>query len=184
MNDELWQAIVECDHKYDGQYYYGLRTTGIFCKPSCKSRTPKREHVKIFTTPHDARNAGLRPCKRCRPEELHWRSSDEELARKAADLITSRYTEPLTLNEIASSLFVSPYYLQRSFKRVMTISPGKFLTMKRMEAAKRLLVETRESVTNIALQIGFRSGAHFSFVFHKETGWKPTEFRNLYEKQQ
>jgi len=72
MTDDMWKAIVECDSSYDGTFYYGLRTTKIFCKPSCKSKTPNRENVGIFATPENARRAGLRPCKRCRPDDSHF----------------------------------------------------------------------------------------------------------------
>jgi AraC family transcriptional regulator of adaptative response / methylphosphotriester-DNA alkyltransferase methyltransferase len=179
MNEAVWKAIVECDPSFDGQFYYGLVTTGIFCRPSCKSKTPKREHVKIFETPEQAIQAGLRPCKRCRPEEPAWRSAEEELVKKLLAVIDSSYGEPLTLHEMAERLFVSPFYLQRCFKRVMNISPGKYLLQKRIEQAKRLLAETNESITEIALQVGFRNSSHFTTVFQRETRFKPTRYRKL-----
>lgn len=184
MNEAIWKAIVDCDPSFDGQFYYGLVTTRIFCRPSCKSKTPKRDHVKIFQTPAQAEQAGLRPCKRCRPEELAWRSADAELVQKLVEVIDSSYTEPLTLQQMAEKLFVSPFYLQRSFKRVMHISPGKYVTQKRMEQAKKLLAETSGSVTDIALQVGFRNSAHFASVFQKETLYQPTQYRKLYARGQ
>jgi AraC family transcriptional regulator of adaptative response / methylphosphotriester-DNA alkyltransferase methyltransferase len=179
MKEEFWRAIVECDPRYDGHMYYGLLTTGIFCKPSCKSRTPKRENVRIFYTPEEAKNAGLRPCKRCRPDDVSQRSFDKELAERLTQLIDECYHEPLTLQEMASRLFVSPFYLQKCFSRIKHMSPAKYLTLKRVECAKHLLAESQETITSIALQVGFRSSAHFSSVFHKETGHSPTGYRNL-----
>lgn len=184
MNEEIWRAIVECDPKYDGQIFYGLVTTGIFCKPSCKSKTPKRENVKIFYSAADAKEAGLRPCKRCRPEELHSLSSEEELTHKLMQLINEFYTEPLTLHEMAARLYVSPFYLQKSFKKVMNISPSKYLAMKRLATAKTLLVkETEESITSIAMQVGFPNSSHFASVFQKETGYSPTHYRLAMQNQ-
>lgn len=179
MNDEIWRAIVECDPKYDGQIYYGLVTTGVFCKPSCKSKTPKQENVRVFHSLADAKKTGLRPCKRCRPEELFQRSYDEELTDKLTHLINESYFEPLTLTKMASQLYVSPFYLQKCFTRVMDMSPAKFLTLKRLEIAKNLLRETQETITSIAMQVGFRSNTHFSAVFQKETEYSPTEYRQV-----
>ncbi|MCL6516648.1 Ada metal-binding domain-containing protein [Alicyclobacillus sp.] len=68
MPEDLWHAIVNCDVAYDGRFYYGVVSTGVFCRPSCRSKTPKREHVRIFLTTGEARAAGFRPCKRCKPD--------------------------------------------------------------------------------------------------------------------
>ncbi|MFY0544133.1 bifunctional transcriptional activator/DNA repair enzyme AdaA [Brevibacillus sp. H7] len=177
MNEQMWRAIVDCDPAYDGQFYYGLQTTGIFCKPSCRSKTPNPENVRIFLTTGDAKKAGLRPCKRCRPEEPFRLTSEEELAQKAAAFLTQHCHQPLSLQQIAAELFVSPYHLQRCFQKVMGVSPAKFLLRKRLKAAQHLLGNTQESITTIALQVGFQSSSHFSAVFHKETGCSPTAYR-------
>ncbi|NGQ96782.1 methylphosphotriester-DNA--protein-cysteine methyltransferase family protein [Brevibacillus sp. SYP-B805] len=182
MNEEIWRAIVECDPAYDGQLYYGLVTTGVFCRPSCRSKTPKRENVRIFHTPSEARKAGLRPCKRCRPEEQEWRSHEEELARQLARLIDGHYAEPLSLQSMAARLFVSPYYLLRCFRRVMNTTPARYLQLTRLEHAKALLRDTGESITAVALQTGFASSAHFSAVFHKEVGCPPSAYRQLADR--
>ncbi|USG64197.1 helix-turn-helix domain-containing protein [Brevibacillus ruminantium] len=177
MNEEIWRAVVECDPAYDGKFYYGVLTTGIFCKPSCKSRTPKREHVRIFATLDEAQRTGLRPCKRCQPHKTGWQSADEELTQRAEQLISECYTEPLTLREMAARLFISPYYLLRCFRRLRDCSPGQYLIRKRLEAARELLRGTSLSVAQVAHQVGFRNSAHFSHVFHQEMKQTPTEFR-------
>lgn len=181
MNQEIWRAIVECDDAYDGRIYYGLVTTGIFCRPSCKSKTPKQENVKLFSTPDEARRAGLRPCKRCRPDELEWVSFDDELANKLADLIQKAYGEPLSLQDMATRLYISPYYLQRCFKKVMKMSPARFLLLTRLEKAKSMLLDSKESITAIALKVGFQNSAHFSAVFHKHVGCSPSSYRDIAE---
>ncbi|WP_289135042.1 bifunctional transcriptional activator/DNA repair enzyme AdaA [uncultured Brevibacillus sp.] len=178
MNEEYWQAIVSCDNAYDGQFWYGVLTTGIFCRPSCKSRVPKKENIRIFANTAEPESIGLRPCKRCQPHLQHWRPADEELANRVEQLIDKCYQEPLTLQEIASRLFVSPYYLQRSFTRLKLCSPTQYLSQKRVDAAKELLTETTSSVTDIAMQVGFRTSAYFAQVFHKVTGQTPTQYRS------
>lgn len=183
MNEESWRAIVECDDAYDGQFWYGVLTTGIFCRPSCKSRMPKQENIRIFTSTQEAERIGLRPCKRCRPLAARWRSADEELAKRVEKLIDECYQEPLTLQDMAARLFVSPFYLQRSFTRQKDCSPGKYLSRRRVEAAKKLLAETKQSVTVIAMQVGFRTSAYFAHVFLKETGLTPTQYRREVEQR-
>ncbi len=75
--EEKWKAALSCDADYDGQFFYGVKTTGIFCRPSCKSKSPKREHVVFFDTAEQARKYGLRPCKRCRPDLLEFQPQKE-----------------------------------------------------------------------------------------------------------
>ncbi|MDF2679529.1 MAG: methylphosphotriester-DNA--protein-cysteine S-methyltransferase [Brevibacillus sp.] len=183
MNEESWRAIVECDDVYDGQFWYGVLTTGIFCRPSCKSRVPKQENIRIFTSIREAEQIGLRPCKRCQPLAASWLPADEELANRVERLIDECYQEPLTLQDMASRLFVSPFHLQRSFTRQMDCSPGKYLSRRRVEAAKKLLSETKHSVTDIAMQVGFRTSAYFAHVFLKEAGLTPTQYRREVEQR-
>ncbi len=72
MQDEMWTAIINCNPAYDGRFFYGVVTTGIFCRPSCKSKNPKKEHVRIFQSAQEAVGAGFRPCKRCQPDQMVW----------------------------------------------------------------------------------------------------------------
>ena len=177
MKQEQWEAIVACDEEYDGRFFYGVMTTGIFCRPSCKSRTPKKENVRIFTSPDEARAADLRPCKRCRPDEQAWRGSNEELVERAKDIMTRCYPDQLGLNEVANRLFVSPYHLHRTFRKIAGVTPAQFLNRQRLAAAKRLLMETELSVTQISFAVGYHSAAHFSSLFRKETGKAPSQYK-------
>jgi AraC family transcriptional regulator of adaptative response / methylphosphotriester-DNA alkyltransferase methyltransferase len=179
MNDEIWRAIVECDPIYDGQVCYALRTTGIYCKPSCKSRTPNRENVKIYLDPDTPARDGYRPCKRCRPQEPTSKTFDEELALKVTDLIDEHYQQPLSLSDMAARLYVSPFYLQKMFKKHLSISPSRYLLTRRLKAAKGLLTATGESITRIAQMSGFPNSAYFSAVFHKEVGQSPSVYRQM-----
>ncbi len=176
MNEEWWEAIIRCDSAYDGTFFYGVATTGIFCRPSCKSKPPKKENVRIFFSVDEAESAQFRPCKRCRPDQTRW--PDEELAQLAVALIESRYQEPLTLAELARMLHVSPYHLHRTFARIVGQTPAEYLRTTRLEAAQRLLMKTDMTITDIAMTVGFPSASHFSTVFQKHVGMTPTAFRS------
>jgi AraC family transcriptional regulator of adaptative response / methylphosphotriester-DNA alkyltransferase methyltransferase len=176
MREEQWEAILKCDPLYDGIFYYAVNTTGIFCRPSCKSRTPRKENVIIFETAQAALAAGFRPCKRCRPD--HPLGPDEELVRRTMTYIEAHYSEPLTLAAIAARQYVNPHHLHRTFKRRVGITPTQYLLHKRMSEAKRLLSTSALSITAISAVVGFTNVAHFSAVFHKQVGLSPSAYRN------
>lgn len=181
MQEEQWNAIVNCDSSFDGRFFYAVKTTGIFCRPSCKSRAPKRENVFVFTTVDAALDAGFRACKRCRPDEYRWPA--EELAHKTIEYMNTHYSDPLTLHLIADSLHINPYHLHRIFKRVVGVTPAEYLMQKRIaEAAKKLLDETERNITEIAAAVGFVNPAHFSTVFRKQIGQSPSAYRNRQQK--
>nr|WP_275589134.1 Ada metal-binding domain-containing protein [Paenibacillus sacheonensis] len=175
VTDENWNAIVDCDAEQDGRFYYSVSTTGIFCRPSCKSRTPRREHVRIFASSAEALGAGFRPCKRCKPDGL--KLPDEEWTDAVAEAIRKQYGDRLTLNALAEQQHVSPYHLQRTFKRLRRISPAAYLLQVRIEAAKTLLRATALSVAEIGDEVGISNPAHFAAVFHKAAGVTPSQYR-------
>lgn len=176
MNDEFWQAILACDASYDGSFFYGVRTTGVYCRPSCKSKNPKRENARIFATANEAAASGFRPCKRCRPDAVKW--PDEEVTAGVKRIIERRYHEPLTLSSLALELHISPYHLHRVFKRMAGRTPNDYLRDTRMDAAQKLLEGTDTSMAEIALKVGMPNAAHFSTVFQKHFGIAPSAFRN------
>lgn len=175
LNDELWQAIIRNDESYNGKFYYGVETTGIFCRPSCASRQPSRKHVRVFYTARDAIQAGFRPCKRCEPAEQL--SPDESWVESAAFWLETHYAESLTLELLSEAMHRSPYYLQRTFKRVKGVSPADYLLQIRLQRAKRFLAETERSVADIGMAVGVQNAAYFATLFHKHTGLTPTEYR-------
>lgn len=176
LTDELWQAIIENDEGYDGKFFYGVQTTGIFCRPSCVSRQPNREHVKLFRTSAEAAQAGFRPCKRCEPTEA--KPPNESWVEAAAYWLETHYAEQLTLELLAEAMHRSPYDLQRTFKRIKGVSPAAYLLNIRMNRAKRLLAGSDRSVADVGGAVGIRNAAYFTAIFHKHTGMTPTEYRN------
>lgn len=181
MEDDIFESVYETilrrDTKYDGRYYVGIKSTGIFCRPSCRSRIPKPENVKVYGSIEEARQAGFRPCKRCRPDHPAPHGPDAEIARAVTELIERRYNENLTLGEMAAALNLSPFHLQRVFKRSTGATPAKQLLHTRLERSKRLLAEEDLPIAEIAAAVGFRSPSHFSYVFQKTVGCGPMEYR-------
>jgi AraC family transcriptional regulator of adaptative response / methylphosphotriester-DNA alkyltransferase methyltransferase len=175
MQERFWQAIVANDAAYDGTFYYAVTTTGVFCRPSCKSRLPKKENVRIFGDRQTAILENYRPCKRCRPDGM--RLHDEEWTSLMTTYIEERYAEPLTLSILAEQFYASVYHLQRTFKRVKGVTPLTYLQQARIDAAKRLLVETDIAVNAIGVQVGIPNAAYFATLFQKKTGFSPSEFR-------
>ncbi len=175
MKDEYWQAIVLSDASYDGKFYYGVRTTGIYCRPSCKSRVPVKTNVRLFINSSEALSENFRPCKRCKPDG--GRLPNEDWVGQIVDVIKSRYAEPLTLGTLAQMFHGSPYHLQRTFKRIQGVSPAEFLLRTRISKAQQLLENTHLPVMNIAFAVGITNTSHFSTQFLNQTGTTPTLYR-------
>ncbi len=176
MLEEHWNAIIQCESSYDGHFFYAVKTTGIFCRPSCKSREPKKDNVLVFLTVDAAMEAGFRACKRCRPDQFRWPA--EELVHKTKEYIDTYYSEPLTLGGIAKALHINQYHLHHVFKRIAGLTPVEYLRDKRLTEAKQLLQDTVLNVTEVAVSVGFISAAHFSTLFRKQFGLSPTTFRS------
>ncbi len=180
MQDEQWYAISNCDPLYDGQFVYAVKSTGVFCRPSCKSRVPNRDNVIVFVTVDAAMDAGFRACKRCRPDQFH--TPVEELAQKTMKYIEAHYSEPLTLSVIAGNLHINQYHLHHIFKRMVDLTPVEYVLQYRISQARRLLTESQLSVTEVAMAVGFVNAAHFSTVFRKQIGVSPSTYRERYER--
>lgn len=176
MLEELWPAIVNSDEAYDGQFFYAVETTRIFCRPSCKSRLPKPENVRIFRSPEEALAAHFRPCKRCRPD--HIREPRVDFVNQAVQFIKQHYPDPITLTTMAQALYISPYYLHRIFSRVLGMTPAEYVRQVRLETAQRLLKESNMRVTDVAGSVGFLNRAHFATAFRTRMGMSPTMYRH------
>lgn len=175
MNDEYWQAIVLSDGSYDGKFYYGVKTTGIYCRPSCKSRVPTKTNVKVFENAAQAMAESFRPCKRCKPDG--GRLPSEEWVAQVVGEIEARYCEPLTLGSLAERFHGSPYHLQRTFKRITGISPTDYLIRTRIAKAQELLASSNMPVMDVAFAVGMINLSHFSTQFLAHTGMTPSQYR-------
>ncbi len=179
LSDDLYDTMIRRDTKFDGKLYVAIISTGIVCFPSCRSRLPRRENVRVYESVAEALTDGFRPCKRCKPDAKIQRTPDSEIVRQVSEIIEKRYQERLTLQAIADELTVSPYHLQRIFKRVTGCSPAKKLERERIKVAKSLLCTSTCSIGAVAKSVGFQTASYFSHVFRETKGQTPVEFRRL-----
>src|SRR5688500_14744361 len=121
--DWQWRAVATKNRDLDGVFYFGVRTTGIFCRPSCRSRQPKRENVSFYSTADDARRAGFRAWMRCKPQDANFARPDAELIANALRMLLDEEAEIATVDELAAELTVSAGHLQKTFKNLIGISP-------------------------------------------------------------
>ncbi len=172
----LWRATVDRDAGYDGSFVFGVRTTGIYCRPSCPARRPKKENVVFFDHPEAAERAGFRPCKRCRPREHAGPEPRVELVRRACELIDANLENPLTLAEIGGRLYVSPHHLQRVFKRVVGVTPHRYAEARRADRLKARLREG-EVVSRALYGAGYGSSSRLYERSSEKLGMTPATYR-------
>ncbi|OME17927.1 AraC family transcriptional regulator [Paenibacillus odorifer] len=177
MTEEQWQAILQNDVAYNDIFFYAVKTTGIFCRPSCKSKAPNRENACVFQNAEQALAAGFRPCKRCKP--TGERLPDKEWVAVMTEYIDHNYMAPLSLETLAEVCHGSPYHLHRTFKKVTGITPVDYIQQKRIAKASEYLLTTEQAVAEIALRVGLPNTAYFITLYKKKTGYTPTQFRQL-----
>lgn len=137
QDEARWQAVLSRDGSQDGQFYYGVRSTGIYCRPSCPSRRPRRENVRFFDDPGGAQAAGFRPCLRCKPGEVAPRHRAVLHVQHLLDTV-----EPTpSLAQLAGAVGLSPFHLQRVFKAGTGVSPKQYALARRGERVRRELRE-------------------------------------------
>jgi AraC family transcriptional regulator, regulatory protein of adaptative response / methylated-DNA-[protein]-cysteine methyltransferase len=175
MNEELfWQAVRSNDAKFDGAFYLGVKTTGIYCRPSCRARTPKRENVAFFATWSDAERSGLRACLRCKPRSGDAVDPQVEKMLKVCELLESE--DLYSLEDLAEEVGLSPYHLQRSFKEIIGVSPKKYSEAKRMERFKSELREGGD-VTAAMYDAGFGSSSRLYEKASESMGMTPAAYK-------
>lgn len=173
---EKWNAVKQNDESCDGIFFYAVKSTGIFCRPSCKSRLPKRENVEYFDTSDQALAAGYRPCKRCRPDLLEYKPV-KDVAEKAKQLIDNFFAAKQELDQEIKSLGVTRHRMIRIFKEQYGVTPSEYMNELRIEEAKSRLAETDESIIDIAYSVGFNSLSAFYRLFRKMSGVSPANYR-------
>ncbi|HLH63805.1 MAG TPA: bifunctional DNA-binding transcriptional regulator/O6-methylguanine-DNA methyltransferase Ada [Ktedonobacteraceae bacterium] len=177
MHEETyWQAVMTRDSSSNGIFVYGVRSTGIYCNPSCPSRRPKREQVVFFPLPEVAEQAGFRPCRRCHPQELRAGDPQIELVREACRYIERHLENPPNLSELSEHVHLSPFHLQRVFKRIMGISPRQYAEAYRLGQLKVQLKEGG-SVTNALYDVGYGSSSRLYERTPSQLGMTPGAYR-------
>lgn len=174
-NEEKWRAVVDCDGIYDGVLYYGVKTTGIVCRPSCKSKVPKRDNVIFFNDIEDAYAKGLRCCKRCRPDQIEFNPMTDS-AKKIKHIYDTYYTDRENLSLKISKLNISKNHLINLFRRQYNMTPVKYANKLRIEKSMELLYKNENNILTIALQCGFGSLSTFYKFFNKQVGLTPKQY--------
>jgi AraC family transcriptional regulator of adaptative response / DNA-3-methyladenine glycosylase II len=180
--DTAWKALAAHDARFDGRFFVGVTSTGIYCRPVCRVRTPRRENCRFYANAATAEQAGFRPCLRCRPElapGLSLVDSSQVLAQHAARMIAHavRVGAAVRMPQLAARLGVTERHLRRVFAQAHGVSPIDYLTTQRLLQAKQLLTDTDLPVTEVALACGFESLRRFNAVFAEQVRLKPTELR-------
>jgi AraC family transcriptional regulator of adaptative response/methylated-DNA-[protein]-cysteine methyltransferase len=171
-----WSAVGSRDRTSDGSFVYAVSSTGVYCRPSCPSRRPRRDRVSFFDTPHEARAAGFRACKRCRPDSTApaidpW----IDRVRRACVYLANVEGHP-SLAMLARRLGGSPYHLQRNFKRLAGVTPREYADACRLRKVKRHLRDGTD-VTGAMLDAGYGSASRFYERAVPKLGMAPTEYR-------
>jgi len=174
-HDACYRALQTRDARFDGQFFTGVKSTGIYCRPVCKVRTPKADNCSFYPLAAQAEAAGFRPCLRCRPEiapnaaQPAWSTAESSviLARQAAALLDAVAQSGLhtNLSEVAGKLGVSDRHMRRIFELQWGVSPLQYLQTRRLLCAKQLLTDTRLPVARIAELSGFASLRRFNAAF-------------------
>ena len=167
-HDACYRAVCARDARFDGRFFTGVKTTGIYCRPICPARTPRRENVVFYPTAAAAQEAGFRPCLRCRPETAPdlgaWRGASNTVSRALA-LIEMGAMDDGSVDDMAGRLGVGERQLRRLFQQHLGASPVAVAQTRRVLLAKQLLHETRLPMTEIALAAGFGSLRRFNETF-------------------
>ena len=175
-DDALWRAVQARDASLDGTVVYAVRTTGIYCRPSCASKRPSRANVRFFATPAEAEDAGYRACKRCRPSREVVAAPIERAVEAARGFIERNAERTVTLDELSAHAGVSASHLQRSFKRIVGVSPKQYHSALRMRRFKSRL-RAGDTVSRATYEAGFGSSSRVYEGAESALGMTPAVYR-------
>ncbi len=171
-NDIFWTAVRERNKNFDGRFVFAVASTGIFCRPGCPGRTPRRENVRFYPDCEAAAEAGFRPCLRCRPTE----AASADVA-SLCEYIREHLDERLSLTKLSEVSGLSPFHLQRKFKEALGITPRQFVEQERLGLFKSA-VRTGSSVTSAVYDAGFGSASRVYERTDSHLGMTPKAYRN------
>jgi len=175
MQSELhtrWQQVMARDARQDGRFVFAVRTTGVYCRPSCPSRRPRRESVEFFSNPNEAERAGYRACLRCKPTEVPAQAQYVMRARQLLDNAEG----VVTLSKLSRRVGLSPFHLQRLFKRATGLSPREYQSARRLQSVKAGL-RNGDEVTTALYDAGYGSPSRLYEKSAEQLGMTPGEYR-------
>jgi len=174
LEDTYWNGVLERDTALDGTFVFAVRTTGIYCRPSCPSRRPRRENVEFFAAPGDAAAAGYRACKRCEPNATE--TGAERAVARARARLEAGIGETVTLAELSRVAGLSPHHLQRTFKRLVGVSPNQYAAALRAERLKEHL-RAGATVSRATYDAGYGAGSRVYETADHSLGMTPAAYR-------
>ncbi len=178
--ESLYEAYISQDSRFDGQFFTGISTTGIYCRPVCRARRPLFENCRFFGTAAEAEQAGFRPCQLCRPELAPGLSASDiraTLADQTADFLRHHYFEKISMENLARLFGYSSRHIRRCFQEKFKVGPDQYLQTCRLLAAKNLLSDTDLPISNIAYMAGFSSVRRFNELFRERYRLQPSAIR-------
>lgn len=170
-----WSAVENRDAAFDGVFWYGVWTTGVYCRPSCASRQPKRKNVAFFALPEAARQAGLRACRRCHPDRAPLRDPQADLVQSLCRLIDESVEEKPDLGSLSRQARISQFHLQRLFKKLMGITPRQYVEARRA-AIFKAGVKAGQSVTDAMYEAGYGSSSRLYEKASAHLGMTPATY--------
>ncbi len=173
---EMYDSVISNDESYDTIFFYAVKSTGIYCRPSCKSKAPKVENIEFFKTADEAIKAGFRPCKRCRSDLLDYKPM-KDIAEKLKNLIDNMFSEIESLNTEMDKLGLSRKRMVEVFKDEYGKTPITYVNDLRYKEAVMLLEETDNEIIDIAYSVGFSSLSAFYKFFKERANMSPAAYR-------
>lgn len=174
-DEARWAAVVHRDPRADDVFYYSVRTTGVYCRPSCAARLPRRENVRFHLSTLEAETAGFRPCRRCRPNERPLAARRAEAVAIACRLIEESEETP-DFNEVARAVGMSRFHFQRVFRTITGLTPKGYALFHRASRVREQL-KSSATVTDAIYEAGFNSNGRFYATSDRMLGMTPTDFR-------
>ena len=176
-NEDAWRAVAERDASADGRVFYAVTTTGVYCRPSCPSRRPRRENVQFFSATADAERAGFRACRRCRPNDLSRAAESVARAREILDRHADRDADGIVpLAQLAAAAGMSPHHLQRVFTAQVGLSPARYLRARRAGRFKARL-RSGDTVSRATYDAGLASSSRAYELAESQLGMTPASYR-------
>lgn len=179
---EMYEAVLNADQTYDGRFFTGVVTTGIFCFPSCTCRKPRRENIRFFASREQAQQAGFRPCKRCCSELEGGRSGYEAALVEQAKSLVQTEGAALTVAALAAAVSLSPPHLLRLFRRVTGTTVCAYLRQERALRTAELLA-AGTPIQEIAPAVGFESTSGLYSAFQRAVGISLGQYRQSLQKE-